>query len=84
MSLEHAPARQDARRGGRPALAGDLLEGVAAIAEHIYGVRDRPIQRKVLYQHERGYLPTFVVGGRICARKSELDRHFSSDRGRAA
>jgi hypothetical protein len=68
----------------KPPLASDLLEGIPAITEYIWGARDRPTQRKVLYQHERGYLPTFLIGGRICARRSELERHFSSDRGRAA
>ncbi len=51
-------------------LVGDLLEGVAEIAEFIYG--DRAKRRKVYGQHERGDLPIFKLGDILHARKSAL------------
>ncbi|WP_188064702.1 DNA-binding protein [Sphingobium sp. KCTC 72723] len=50
----------------------DLLTGVAAIAEHL----DWP-ERRVLYQHEKGLIPTFRQGRLICALRSALAEHFA-------
>lgn len=79
MSLEHSPLSHNLDR-----LSDDLLRGLAAIAEYIYGDSKKLTCRRVQYEADRGHYPTFKIGGRVCARKSELDLHFSSDRGRAA
>jgi hypothetical protein len=68
----------------KPPLADDLLDGLVAIAKYIYGDGNTRMRRRVQYEHEKGHIPTFKNGGRVCARKSELDLHFSSQRGRAA
>ena len=54
-------------------LADDLLDGAAAIAEHM-GSDWTP--RRVFYAAERKYLPIFRLGNRLCARKSTLRRHM--------
>lgn len=46
----------------------DLLHGIAAIADHI-GLSTR--QAKHLHESEQ--MPTFKIGGRVCALKSKLD-----------
>lgn len=45
----------------------DLIEGVAAIAEHL-GMK----RRRVQYLHESGQMPTFLLGKVVCARRSTL------------
>jgi hypothetical protein len=60
-----------------PPLHQDLLCGVNAIAEHLYGFDTATNRRKVYYLHERELLPTFRIGQRIHARKSDLDAHFA-------
>ncbi len=54
-------------------LGDDLLNGAAAIAEHM-GPDWTP--RRVFYAAERKYLPIFRLGNRLCARKSTLVRHM--------
>lgn len=51
----------------------DLLYGVAAIAGHLQLTR-----RTVYHLHDQGHLPTFKVGGKVCARRSTLERHFAT------
>jgi excisionase family DNA binding protein len=50
-------------------LADDLLCSVAEIAEFL----GRP-ERRIYHLHKTGSLPTFMAGGRVCARKSQLDQ----------
>ncbi len=52
-------------------LADDLLNGAAAIATYMGWT-----PRQVFYAAERGYLPIFRRGKRLCARKSTLVRHM--------
>lgn len=54
-------------------LAEDILAGVPAIARHI-GKTERAAYH-LIYKHQ---IPTFRLGGRIHARKSELDAAFRS------
>ncbi|MAM37514.1 MAG: DNA-binding protein [Erythrobacter sp.] len=51
----------------------DLLYGVEAIAAHL---KLRP--KQVAQMHDRGHLPTFKIGARVCARKSTLAKHFEA------
>lgn len=53
--------------------AGDLLYGVPAIAGHL-----NLTARKVYHLHAAGRLPTFKIGGKVCARRSGLDQFFAS------
>lgn len=65
-------------RKKRPAdssLAADLLEGGTAISAFT-GIPET----RVFYLCERGYLPTFKIGGRWCALKSELRAALTSRR----
>jgi len=55
-------------------IADDLLRGAKEIAEET-GIDQRQIYRL----HERRLLPTFRVGGIICARRSELAKALSSE-----
>ncbi len=51
--------------------ACDLLYGVEQIAGHLEMTR-----RQVYHLHDQGHLPTFKVGGKVCARRSTLAKHF--------
>jgi excisionase family DNA binding protein len=50
-----------------PERGADLLYGVPAIAEFM-SLSDR----QIYYLIERGNLPSFKIGGRVCARRSTL------------
>lgn len=55
-------------------LASDLLTGAREIAQETgFSVR------KVYDLAEAGYLPTFKLGGKIHARRSELRRRLSAE-----
>lgn len=52
---------------------GDLLYGVPAIAAHL------SLKARVVYHlHAAGRLPTFKLGGKVCARRSTLAAHFAT------
>ena len=51
----------------------NLLHGMAAIAEHI-GLT----QRQAQHLHESDQMPTFKIGGRVCALKTKLDGWLAS------
>ena len=59
----------DARRADET----DLLYGVDKIAGHLKMTR-----RQVYHLHDQGHLPTFKLGGRVCARRSSLAKHFAA------
>lgn len=50
----------------------DLMYGVAAIAGHLGMTR-----KQVYHLHSTGHLPTFKIGGKVCARRSRLEAHFA-------
>ncbi len=54
-------------------LKEDLLPGVKRIAEYT-----GETERAIYHMSEKGVIPTFKVGGKIYARKSELDQRFSA------
>ena len=58
-------------------LAGDLLDGAAAIAAFL-GMTER----RIYHLHRRGSLPLFSLPGsdRLLARKSELDEAMRATR----
>lgn len=59
---------------GNEDLAGDLLDGVTAIA----AFTGWP-ERRIYYLAEKGLLPLFKIGERKwCARKSTLRRHIDN------
>ena len=51
----------------------DLLYGVDRIADHL-----RMTRRQVYHLHDQGHLPTFKLGGKVCARRSSLAKHFAA------
>lgn len=55
----------------------DLLFGAGEIAIFLYGTRD--LIRRVYHQAERGYIPTFRLGRKLCARRSQLLELLSSN-----
>ena len=55
----------------------DLLYGVAQIAAHL-GLT----ARQIYHHHDAGTLPTFKLGGRVCARRSTLAEHFAGEEAR--
>jgi hypothetical protein len=66
---------------GAPGIGPDLLEGADAIAEFLFGARtDR---RRVYRLRDKGRLPLFRIGGRLCARRSTL-REWLADQERNA
>jgi hypothetical protein len=54
---------------GAAALGGDILYGAEAIAEFMFGDRNK---RRRVYNLADGGLPVFRIGANICARKSVL------------
>lgn len=56
-------------------LKDDLLPGVRKIAEYL-----GESNRAVYHMSDKGLIPTFKIGGKIYARKTELERAFSSQR----
>lgn len=65
----------DATGGG----STDLLYGVAAIAAHL-----EMTQPQVYHLHNKGEIPTFKIGGKVCARRSTLAKHFAAQEAAAA
>ena len=59
--------------------ATDLLYGVPAIAAHL-----DMTQPQVYHLHNKGELPTFKIGGKVCARRSTLAKHFAAQEAAAA
>ena len=57
----------------------DLLTGLDAIGRAI-GMGARQVQ----YLHEKGELPTFKLGAKVCARRSTLAQHFAAQEAAAA
>lgn len=57
----------------------DLLYGVEQIADHLKMTR-----RQVYHLHDQGHLPTFKIGGKVCARRSTLAKHFAAQEAAAA
>ena len=51
--------------------ARDLLYGVPAIADHL-----EMTHAQVYNMRHKGTLPTFKIGGKVCASKSYLAEHF--------
>lgn len=51
----------------------DLIYGLEAIAAHL-----KLRKKQVSQMHDRGHLPTFKIGGRVCARRSTLAKHFAA------
>jgi hypothetical protein len=66
---------KDATTGGDT----DLLYGVGQIAGHL-----RMTARQVYHLHDQGHLPTFKLGGKVCARRSRLAQHFAEQEAVAA
>lgn len=59
---------------GRIAPDQDLLYGASAIAEHL-----QMTAKQVYHLHDQANLPTFKIGNRVCARRSELEAHFARE-----
>lgn len=53
-------------------LAGNLMVGAGAIAEYLFGKDTKKNRRKVYYLHAGGILGTFILGGKIAARRSTI------------
>lgn len=51
----------------------DLLYGVKAIAAHL-----QMTEKQVYHLHDQEHLPTFKIGGKVCARRSTLAKHFAA------
>jgi hypothetical protein len=58
-------------------LAGDTLEGAAAIARFLYRADSRRHIRKVYYSAERSRLPIFRFRSKLCVRKSVLVKYIT-------
>lgn len=55
----------------------DLLYGVRSIASHL-----QMTEKQVYHLHEQGNIPTFKIGGKVCARRSTLAKHFDEQEAR--
>ena len=51
----------------------DLMYGVPAIASYL-----KMTAKQVYHLHDQGNLPTFKIGGKVCARRSTLAKHFAA------
>jgi hypothetical protein len=63
-------------------LSDDLIEGADALAEFIFG--SRKDRRKVYHLAEKGELPLFRLGAKICGRKSAILQWISEQERRAS
>jgi hypothetical protein len=72
---------------GNDGLGDDLLEGVGAIALFIYGKDDKATRRRVtaltIEVAVEQRIPSFVLGGHRCSRKSWIVRRFEERREQA-
>ncbi len=79
--------RPSGANGEAMPLAEDILTGATAIGEFIYGRsaggKDETNRRRVYHAIEKSGLPTFKLGGVVCARKSTILR-WIADQERAA
>lgn len=57
----------------------DLLYGVPAIAAYL-GLREKQARNRV----DRGEVPTFKIGGTVCARRSRLDAWIGEQEAQSA
>jgi hypothetical protein len=62
-------------------LSDDLIEGADSLAEFIYGSRKE--RRKVYHLAEKGELPLFRLGAKICGRKSAILQWIAEQERRA-
>jgi hypothetical protein len=69
---------------GPPALAGDVLEGAAAIAEFLWAKSGPRERRRVYWLVETGQLPVFYYNQLICARKTTLLRDIAQREAKTA
>ncbi|MGN8096226.1 DNA-binding protein [Methylobacterium sp. 22177] len=53
-------------------LAQDLLSGAEAIALFMFGEATEANKRKVYHAAQKLGLPTFRIGGTLCARRSTI------------
>jgi hypothetical protein len=60
----------------RSELADDTLEGASAIAEYLYGTKDK--RRKVYYLAQKSRLPIYRMGALLQARKSVLLEYIAA------
>jgi hypothetical protein len=60
-----------ANSGSLP-LAQDLMTGAEAIANFMFGDASEPSRRRVYHASDKLGLPTFKLGGTICARRSTI------------
>lgn len=56
------------------ALADDLMTGAPAIAEFMFGTDTETNRRRVYHAADKLGLPTFKLGGTVCARRSTILR----------
>lgn len=69
------------RRPSQPGVGPDLLQGAGEIAAFLFG--DASQRRRVYRLRDKGRLPVFKIGGRLCARRSAL-RTWLADQERCA
>ncbi|WP_093566959.1 hypothetical protein [Methylobacterium sp. 174MFSha1.1] len=53
-------------------LSEDLMTGAEAIAEFMFGAASEANRRRVYHAADRLGLPSFKMGGTICARRSTI------------
>ncbi|GJE46949.1 DNA-binding protein [Methylobacterium soli] len=58
--------------GSDLSLSEDLMTGAEAIAEFIFGDASDANRRRVYHASDKLGLPTFKLGGTICARRSTI------------
>lgn len=62
-------------------LCDDLLDGAEAIADFLFG--DPTLTRRVSRLKATSNVPLFKIGGRLCARKSQLMQFITTQEQRA-
>jgi len=56
----------------KPSIRDDLLFGAAAISDFVLGSKTEEDRKRIYGLARRRILPTFYMGGTVCARKSSL------------
>ncbi len=71
MSEKRMSRALGANDAGLP-LSADLMTGAEAIAEFMFGDTSDTSRRRVYHAADKLGLPTFKLGGTICARRSTI------------
>ena len=70
--MHESTTRASGANGSGLPLAEDLMTGADTIAEFMFGDASEANRRRVYHSADKLGLPTFKLGGTLCARRSTI------------